>query len=147
VGPDRHARRDRWSAAGLAAFAVAYLVVGRGYPLDTLAAPGPGVFPLAAGIGLLALSAWQLVAPGRRPPAPPPADPGRSRAPLVMAAMLVAYAAALPRLGFLVTSFALVLVAARLMGLEGWWRPAVLALGVTVASRLIFVTWLGVPLP
>ena len=61
--------------------------------------------------------------------------------------MLVLYAAALPRLGFLLTSFVLVLVAARLMGLDGWWRPVALALGVTVASRLIFGSWLGVPLP
>jgi len=33
------------------------------------------------------------------------------------------------------------------MGLAGWWRPAALALGVTFVSHVIFVTWLGVPLP
>jgi hypothetical protein len=141
------ARRDRWSAVGLALLAVAYLAAGRGYALDTLAAPGPGVFPLAAGIALLALSAWQVAVAGRRPAPDAPASPPHSRAPLVMAGVLVAYAAALPRLGFLVTSFALVFLAARLMGLGGWWRPAALALGVTAASRVIFVTWLGVPLP
>jgi hypothetical protein len=64
-----------------------------------------------------------------------------------MAAVLVLYAAALPVLGFLLTSFALVIVAARLMGLDDWWRAAALALGVTAASRLLFGTWLGVPLP
>ena len=139
------ARRDRWSAVVLALLAVAYLVVGRDYSLDTLAAPGPGVFPLAAGITLLALAAWQFVAARRHPPDDSRAR--RARAPLVMAVVLVLYAAALPRLGFLVTSFALVFIAARLMGLEGWWRPAALALGVTVASRVIFVAWLGVSLP
>ena len=44
------------------------------------------------------------------------------RAPLIMSAVLVLYAAALPVLGFMLTSFALVIVAARLMGLDGWWR-------------------------
>jgi hypothetical protein len=142
------ARRDRWSAAGLGLLAVAYLLAGREYPLDTLAAPGPGVFPLAAGIALVGLAAWQLVAAGRHPAAPAAAATVSTyRAPLFMAAALIAYAAALPRLGFLPTSFALVVVAARLMGLPGWWRPGLLALGVTAGSRLIFVHWLGVPLP
>jgi hypothetical protein len=165
-GADRSSRGDRWSAAGLAAVAVAYLLVNRAYPLDTLASPGPGVFPLAVGVALLALAVWQWVAAGREPRAtgPGPAmrapaarDPAgagpeaaaanRPRAALLKVAALVVYAAALPRLGFLITSFALVLVAGRLMGLPGWWRPAALALGVTLACRLIFVTWLHVPLP
>jgi hypothetical protein len=64
-----------------------------------------------------------------------------------MSVVLVLYAAGLPVVGFLLASFALVFIAARLMGLEGWWRPAALALGVAVASRVVFVTWLGVPLP
>jgi hypothetical protein len=147
MSPDRAARRDRWSAVALAALAVAYLLIGRDYPLDTLAAPGPGVFPLATGVALLALSLYQLAAAGRRPAAVEPAEAPRSRPALAMAAALIVYAAALPRLGFLVTSFALVLVAARLMGLAGWWRPSLLALGVTLACRVIFVTWLRVPLP
>jgi hypothetical protein len=164
-GADRAGRRDRWSAAGLAAVAVAYLLGNRAYPLDTLASPGPGVFPLAVGIALLAIAVWQWVATARGPretevgppraaaarePAgagPEAAGVSRPRPALLMAAALVVYAAALPRLGFLATSFILVLVAGRLMGLAGWWRPAALALGVTLACRLIFVTWLRVPLP
>ena len=144
--PRSSARRDRWSALGLAVLALGYLLAGRRYPLDTLATPGPGVVPLAAGVVLLALAIWQLLAAPRS--APEPADGGAERrAPLIMAAVLALYAAALPVLGFLLTSFALVFVAARLMGLDGWRRPAALALGVTVASRLLFGTWLGVPLP
>ena len=150
--PRSSARRDRWSALGLAVLALGYLLVGRRYPLDSLATPGPGVVPLAAGVVLLALAIWQLLSrrPGGAAPrsAPEPADGGAGRrAPVIMAAVLALYAATLPVLGFLPTSFALVCIAARLMGLDGWWRPAALALGVTVASRLLFGTWLGVPLP
>jgi putative tricarboxylic transport membrane protein len=143
-------RRDRWSAAGLAVLALGYLLAGRQYPLDTLATPGPGIFPLAVGLALLALAIWQLLAGGRRlaPAAAGEADDvGISRAPLIMIAVLVLYAVSLPRLGFTLTSFVLVLVASWLMGLRGRWRPVVLALGVTVVSRLIFGLWLGVPLP
>ena len=145
-----HSRRDQWSAAGLAVLALGYLLAGRQYPLDTLATPGPGIFPLAVGLALLALAIWQLLAGGRRPAlaAVREADEvGISRAPLIMIAVLVLYAVSLPRLGFTLTSFVLVLVASWLMGLRGWWRPVVLALGVTVVSRLLFGFWLGVPLP
>ena len=146
MSPRSAARRDQWSAFGLAVLALGYLLAGRGYPLDTLATPGPGIVPLAAGLALLALAVWQFLAARRA--APDPADRGAvPRAPLIMSAVLALYAATLPVLGFVLTSFALVIVAARLMGLDGWWRPAALALGVTAASRLLFGTWLGVPLP
>ena len=146
MSPRSAARRDQWSALGLAVLALGYLLAGRRYPLDTLATPGPGIFPLAAGVALLALAIWQFLAARRAAPDPaggcavPPA-------PLIMSVVLALYAALLPVVGFTPTSFALVFVAARLMGLAGWWRPAALALGVTVASRVLFVTWLGVPLP
>jgi hypothetical protein len=144
--------RDRWSAAGLAAVAVAYLAAGRRYPLDTLTAPGPGVFPLAAGLALLAAAAWQFAGAGRQlPTAPPPAAeriaPLPRRSALPLAAAIAGYAAVLPVLGFAPASFALVVVAARLIGLPGWWRPLALAAGVAAATRLVFVTWLGVALP
>ena len=142
------ATRDRWSALGLAALAVAYLLAGRRYPLDTLATPGPGIFPLAAGIALLILAGWLFVSAGRASAAEAADEeaPGSGTA-LVMAAVLVLFAAALPALGFLLASFALVVVAARLMGLAGWWRPLALGAGLALATHLVFVTWLGVPLP
>jgi hypothetical protein len=143
MAPRSPARRDRWSAAGLAVLALGYLLAARRYPLDTLATPGPGVLPLAAGLALLALAAWQGFAPG----APAGAGPPLRRAPLVMSVVLVLYAAALPGLGFVPASLALVFVTARAMGLAGWWRPAALALGVTAGCRVLFGTWLGVPLP
>ena len=73
------ARRDLLSAGGLAVLAVAYLVANRAYPLDTLATPGPGVFPLAAGVLLLGLAAGQAVAAVRARPAGPPRPPSRPR--------------------------------------------------------------------
>jgi putative tricarboxylic transport membrane protein len=159
--------RDRWSALGLAVIALGYLLAGRHYALDTLASPGPGVFPLAGGLALLAVAAWQFATAGRTERQPTvdargasgPTDAAAAQAtaatsaaalrrpPLVMAAVLVLYAATLPVVGFLLASFVLVVVAARLMGLPGWWRPAALALGVVAVSRVVFVTWLGVPLP
>jgi hypothetical protein len=152
--PPPSARRDRWSAGGLAVLALGYLLAGRGYPLDTLTTPGPGIFPLGTGLVLLAIALWQILIPGDQAAprsagettqadhAAPPA-----RAPLLMSLVLVLYAAVLPVAGFVASSIVLVFIAARLMGLDGWWRPAALALGVTLASRILFVTGLGVTLP
>jgi putative tricarboxylic transport membrane protein len=140
------ATRDRWSALGLAALALAYLAAGRQYPLDTLAAPGPGVFPLAAGVALLAAAVWMLAAVGRSG-ADAVGDGSTPAPPLALSAVLVLFVAAVPFVGFLAASLALVVVAARLMGLPGWWRPLALGAGVVLVARAVFVGWLGVPLP
>ena len=146
--------RDRRSAIGLAVFAITYLLGDRRYPLDTLATPGPGLFPLMAGLALLALAAWQFAAAGSRARAPgQPAstlqavEPAGVGPPLVMVGILIVYAALFRLIGFFPTALALVFVSSRLMGLGGWWRPATLALGITAASHVVFVRWLGVPLP
>jgi hypothetical protein len=152
------ARRDLASAAGLAVLAIAYLVAGRAYSLDTLAAPGPGVFPLAVGVLLLGLAIGQGAAAlprGRRPGSPaPPASAGKpagergvSGRVLALMGVLVAYAAAAGPIGFLTASFALVLVSSRLLGARDWLRPALLAAGATAGAYVIFVLWLAVPLP
>jgi hypothetical protein len=146
MSPGAGARRDRWSAAGLAVLAAAYLAANLRYSLDTLAAPGPGVFPLAAGVALLVLAGWQAVVPARGPDRAAEVA-SRRQNPLLMIGLLGLYAASLGVLGFLSSSFVLVLLAARLMGAPGWMRPAMLALGVTIATWLVFIVWLGVPLP
>jgi putative tricarboxylic transport membrane protein len=157
--------RDRWSATGLALLALGYLLAARRYPLDTLTTPGPGVVPMLAGVALLAIAIWLFLGAGAAssiaPPArsgvsePRPSSSGQPRSepvsrtplPWSLAVALVVYAAVLPRLGFIVSSFALVALAARLMGARGWWRPAALALGVAGAGYWLFGRWLGVPLP
>jgi putative tricarboxylic transport membrane protein len=164
--------RDRWSAVGLALLALAYLLAARRYPLDTLATPGPGIVPVIAGVALVAVAVWLFVSSGRngatrisnRPPAAQagladpatkgglnetPGAPTRPSywSPVVLAVALVLYAALLPRLGFVVSSVALVVLAARLMGAPGRWRPLALALGVAALAYWLFARWLGVPLP
>ncbi len=142
------ARRDLLSAGGLAVLAIAYLAANRAYPLDSLATPGPGVFPLAAGTLMLGAALGQAVAAARARPAATPdtaEDAVRWRV-LALMAVLVGYPIA-AAIGFLTASFVVVLASSRLLGARDWLRPAALALGVSVAAYAIFVAWLGVPLP
>ena len=143
------ARRDVLSAAGLGLVAVVYLLAGRRYSLDTLAAPGPGVFPLAAGALALVLAVGQAArALVRRQDGPAALPPGEHRRDLaLMIVLLLAYAVAIGTVGFLASSLALVALASRVLGERGWLRSAALALGVTAAAWVVFVGWLGVPLP
>jgi hypothetical protein len=127
--------------------AVAYLAANLRYPLETLASPGPGVFPLATGVALLLLAGWQLLVPAREPERDTQIAGPRRHVPLLMIGLLALYAAVLGPLGFLASSFGLVLLAARFMGAPGCRRPAMLALGVTIAAWVVFVRWLSVPLP
>ena len=143
-------RRDLLSAAGLAALAAGYLVANRSYALDTLATPGPGIFPLAVGVLMLALAAAQAVASGGSRPGAmtvPGATVGERGRVTAMVALLVGYPLAAGVLGFFSASFAVIFVSSRVLGARDWLRPLALALGVTVAAHLIFVTWLGVPFP
>jgi hypothetical protein len=135
------------SAAGLAGLAAAYLAAGSRYPLDTWATPGPGVFPLAAGIAMLILAGGQALFSARGPARAAEPAPRRAGKPPLMIGLLGLYVASLSVLGFLAASFGLVILAARLMGAPGWMRPGLLALGVTIAAWVVFVIWLGVPLP
>jgi hypothetical protein len=169
--------RDRWSAVGLALLALTYLLAARRYPLDTLATPGPGIVPVIAGVALVAVAVWLFVssarigatrAVGAGSASPDSVGAGSARpghaegglkekgvaptrpsywSPVVLAIALVLYAALLPRLGFIVSSVALVVLAAQLMGAPGWWRPLALALGVAALAYWLFARWLGVPLP
>ena len=152
TSPDR--RGDLLTAIGLAVAALAYLAASRRYPIDTLAAPGPGVFPLAVGLLLLGLSVGHAlrVLSTRTPPAADPErnEPAEERAHFrvnALAALLVGYAAAIGTIGFLSASFLLVILSSRLIGAKDWLRPVALALGVTATAHLIFVAWLGIRLP
>ncbi|HEY6005495.1 MAG TPA: tripartite tricarboxylate transporter TctB family protein [Anaeromyxobacter sp.] len=158
--PRAELRRDRLSGAVLLAAAAAYLWMGRGYALDTLADPGPGLFPRAAGLALALLAAAQLVSSSarlRRAASPaaaardeaggPVAGPARRLQVGILVLLLVAYALVLSAAGFLASTFCLTVACSKLMGARGWSRPIALAAGVLLACHLLFSVWLDVPLP
>jgi hypothetical protein len=155
-------RNDLWSGGVLLLLGGAYLAIDLRYPLDSLANPGPGLFPLAAGMLLVTLALLQLAQAGgtllslgravaSRPSTDDPGgtaeDSQAGRRPVLMLAILVVYLLVVSWIGFLTSTFLLVVICSKLMGSRGWSGPVALAAGLALACYLLFSVWLRVPLP
>lgn len=137
---------DRWTALALAAFGI--FITGQAwrlpYWLDR--SPGPGFVPLWLGL-LLTICAALVFVRGRTPRAESgEALPNRTNA-IALAAITTVAAAAVPLTG-------LVAATAILTAAAGWKleprRPMAIsaaALATPFLVWLVFVRWLGVPLP
>ena len=126
-------------------------------PLGALRTPGTGFFPLALGLALMALAAGHGVQIYRaRPktaapevlPAPVTAkgDGATRRVALFVAGMIAAVALLQP-LGYVLSSFLLMLVLLQTLGLRPWYTLAGIAFVSAAACYVVFVFWLKIPLP
>ena len=140
-------QRDFWSGLLFIAIGAGLALGALNYKLGSAAEPGPGYFPLGLGVLLAVLG---VVVLGRSRAAG--ANGGRigriAWRPLVIITLAVAmFGFALPRAGLLV-AMPLLVVVTSLAGDEFAWREALLtAAFMTVASWLIFVVALSMPLP
>ena len=141
------------AAIFLIGFGFAYFLAATQYPLGKAASPGPGLLPCILGMIFIGLAAIQLITlwvggksenPGSKSSA------GHillSKTPVQVIGIMILYYALLPFLGFSLSTFLSLSLISRIMGLEGWVKPLLLA-GLTVAlSYLLFVVILDVPLP
>jgi len=125
-------------------------------PLGAPRMPGSGFFPLALGLALMALAAGHgiqiyLARPKAAAPQTPaaPAAPegdGATRRVVLFVAGVIAAVALLKPLGYVFTSFLLMLVLLQILGLRRW-RSVSIALLSAAACYFVFVRWLKIPLP
>jgi putative tricarboxylic transport membrane protein len=122
-------------------------------PLGSARTPGTGLFPLALGVGLMALAAGQALREyhARRaapePAAPAPGEAGaRGRVARFLAAVVVATALLQP-LGYVASSFLLMLSLLAVFGLRRRGMAVAIAAASAAASWIIFVRVLGIPMP
>jgi putative tricarboxylic transport membrane protein len=129
--------------------AIGYLIVGWDYPWGKIAEPGPGVYPIAVGILMLA-GAVGLGLEARlrrfRLETPWPAGAGRWRVLAVLASGL-GYALLLPYLGHPFAGTLVALIVLRVMGLPRWPLCIGIAIAVGSGSYYLFGRILDVPLP
>ncbi|HMH49529.1 MAG TPA: tripartite tricarboxylate transporter TctB family protein [Candidatus Acidoferrum sp.] len=143
-------RRELAAAAVLLAFGLFAVIQARGLRFGTVAAPGPGFFPLClalalcvVGIGLV-VGAWRA-APASGAPAPS-LRPRRFAIAATLGSLLV-YALVLEWLGFLLATFALLVFFFRVLQHQRWLVAVAGSLATSLVSYLVFKTWLGVNLP
>jgi hypothetical protein len=141
------------SAIALFVFGAITVALSLQLPIGSVRAPDSGLFPLALGVLLMGLAAghgaqaW-LARPG--PAAAPPAKPDDAgatrRVVLFMGAVVTATALLVP-LGYLLTSFLMMLALLWVLGLRRLHVAGLIAAASAVACQLIFVRWLRIPLP
>jgi putative tricarboxylic transport membrane protein len=140
---------DRSAAAALAIFGLVVSVQAWRLPYWLDRSPGPGFLPLWLGILLTGCATVLLVSAGRRAATdasvePPPA---RGSDPAALALITAVSAALVPVVGLIAASGLLTAAAAWRLGPR---RPLAIGTAAVVTSALVwlvFVRWLGMPLP
>jgi len=108
---------------------------------------GARLLPLIVAVAFLGLGVAHWVV-GQAVSAPPAAVERRSPGQVVaVLALLAVYVALLPLAGFLGATTGLIAVLTRMLGGYSWTRTLGLAIGLALAAHVIFVLWLGMPLP
>ena len=142
------AGRDRAAAAVLLVFGLIALEEARKLRLGSIARPGPGFFPvvLAAAFSLVCLillvTAWRA-----RDPHAAAGPPLSSRKIVATIAALFVYAFALERLGFVITTFVLLLFFFKALERQRWTTALAGSLATAFVTYLVFKVWLQVQLP
>ncbi|MDA8125601.1 MAG: tripartite tricarboxylate transporter TctB family protein [Deltaproteobacteria bacterium] len=145
-------RSDRYSSLfflGLAAF-ICWQSLAFG--VGTLGQPGPGFLSFSAGVAMGLLSLVFLIGTflKRRGSGEPSgeAKTGSRRATVITLCLsLFAYAIAVHWLGFVLATLLFVVFLFRIVETEPWWRSLTKGALVTAGNYLVFVLWLGIPLP
>lgn len=128
-------------------FGGAYLVEGVRIPPAAFGDPlGPRIFPTILGASMAACGAFLAIRP--EPPGSQPILVRRSFFQvLVLCAVLILYAISLPWLGYLLATFLLVWMAARIMGERSFIKGLVVSAVFSAAVFLLFTRVLTIPLP
>ena len=136
------------SAIGVAV-AIIYLAEGLRYPLGKPQYPGPGGFPLVAGLILLVGclgTGVEALRSKRTEETVRPKGPSRMRM-LSMLTVVSGCVIVLPYVGYLLSSTLLTLAILHIMGLGRWPVKAGLAVAIGLGSYLMVKYLLGIQLP
>jgi hypothetical protein len=135
-------------------------------PLGTFRLPGSGLFPLALGLLLAALSAIQIarlllarraaaaasqgaaLQPATQQPAAqkPAGTDGATRRVVLFVAVVAASIALLQVVGYVASSLLLMLGLLKVLGV-GWRAAALIAACSAAGAHVLFVLWLKIPMP
>ena len=155
---DQHARaltplppspkRDLVGGFGFLLLALVGVAESLRLPLGSWQSPAPGLFPLLVSLVLAGMAlTLLLVALGTHATAPPgPSSAARPKVWWTIVSLLAFYAL-LERLGFLITSFLLLIFLLRAIAGQRWRVTLAISVGASLSSYLVFDRLLKLPLP
>ncbi|HSR12182.1 MAG TPA: tripartite tricarboxylate transporter TctB family protein, partial [Thermodesulfobacteriota bacterium] len=106
---------------------------------------GPRIFPTILGSSMAACGAYLIAKPQAKAGAVLVRGPFLQV--LLLCALLILYALSLPGLGYLLSTFALVWIAARVMGERSFLRGAAISGAFSAGVYFLFTRFLTIPLP
>lgn len=142
------------------AVGLVYETMALNMPRGSLAYPGPGLFPMAIGIFMIATALGCLLqeilprmrakdaAPSALPNADSTEPEDRNAIKIIqLTALMIGYIFVLKPLGFPLAICAFLALAIRIFGYRKWLPTLAMAAIITGISYVSFVVWLKVPLP
>lgn len=148
ITPPAGPRRDLVGGLGFLLLALVGVEESLRLPLGTWQRPAPGLFPLLVSLVLAGMAVALLFAAGEaHATAPPGASPAARPKVWWTVVSLLAFWALLERLGFLSTSFLLLVFLLRGIAGQRWRLALATGAGASLASSLVFDRLLGLPLP
>lgn len=147
--------KDSISSLFLAVIGLFFLIYSSKYDLGTLASPGEAVFPMLIAVVLVAMSGWLLLQSlfKQRP------ENQRQKSSeekgireenwrvLLLFSLVGISLFSIEVLGFFLTSFILVVLCCRLLGVNKWLPALTIAAAAITGAYLIFELWLKVAFP
>jgi hypothetical protein len=142
----RRATKDLLAGPAFIGFGLAFSLGATQYDIGTALRMGPGYFPLVLG-GLLVLLGIVIVVRGSVAGEEAAIGPVPWKAVALIAVALLLFGATVRDFGVIPSTFLAALVAGLAGRRPGLVAPVVIAVGLTIASVLIFVYALQLPLP
>ena len=140
-------KRDVLAAAMTLAFGAGAAFESARLPLGTVHNPGQGFFPWWTSVVSVLLGLILLVQALASRPGTLREGPGRTAKVAALLVVLGAYAFLLEPLGYLISTFLLVLFMLRATDPQRWSVALGMAAITAVGSYAVFAIWLSVPLP
>jgi hypothetical protein len=131
----------------LITLSVVIMVVSLAYGFGTFRRPGPGLYPFFIGVCIFLFSIALLIVGLRSPPGALLFEPGRIKTFLFMTAAFCLWIVVMPVLGYVPVTFLATAAFAKIMKLEGWWKPLAVSTGTALFIYLLFDYWLYIDLP
>ncbi|MDN5345372.1 MAG: putative tricarboxylic transport rane protein [Clostridia bacterium] len=142
--------KDTLSSLVLAGIGLFFLIYSRQYDWGNLASPGEAVFPLLLAVAVLVMAGWLFGHSilGRKTAEEEGVPTGEnSLRVLILTVLIVGALLLMDVLGFFTSSFILVLLCCRLLGVRQWSLATGIAAGAALGAYLIFGFWLKVSFP